>query len=179
MCICLRLLRLKPLQMLLASGAQATSWDVNFAYTPDLKFAFLGMPQHSQRCIQLDVTQPCLVCNKSFGTQHAPVGSSSVIISGRDGCTSRLNSCPVAKVAPFTLGESSMVHFSRCVYCNLCCAGFNINLTPGFSPTRLAFMLGYGGILAVANLRFVVFAALFSTVHSATLHLGSSSCAEA
>ena len=33
------------------------------------------------------------------------------------------------------------------------CAGFNINLTPGFSPARLAFMLGYGGILAVANLR--------------------------
>ncbi|KAL3130653.1 hypothetical protein ABBQ38_008044 [Trebouxia sp. C0009 RCD-2024] len=31
--------------------------------------------------------------------------------------------------------------------------GFNINLTPGFSPARLAFMLGYGGILAVANLR--------------------------
>lgn len=31
--------------------------------------------------------------------------------------------------------------------------GFNINLTPGFSPTRLAFMLGYGGVLAVANLR--------------------------
>lgn len=31
--------------------------------------------------------------------------------------------------------------------------GFNINLTPGFSPTRLAFMLAYGGVLAVANLR--------------------------
>lgn len=39
----------------------------------------------------------------------------------------------------------------------LWCAGFNINLTPGFSPARLAFMLGYGGILAVANLRSPLF----------------------
>lgn len=38
--------------------------------------------------------------------------------------------------------------------CGVWGVGFNINLTPGFSPTRLAFMLGYGGVLAVANLRF-------------------------
>jgi len=45
-------------------------------------------------------------------------------------------------------------------------AGFNINLTPGFSPTRLAFMLGYGGVLAVANLRWPVTTLLMQPVAS-------------
>ena len=31
--------------------------------------------------------------------------------------------------------------------------GFNISLEPGFSPSRLCWMLAYGGIYAVANLR--------------------------
>ena len=33
------------------------------------------------------------------------------------------------------------------------CPGFNISLEPGFSPSRLCWMLAYGGIYAVANLR--------------------------
>lgn len=34
-----------------------------------------------------------------------------------------------------------------------CHAGFNISLTPSFSASRLAFMLGYNAVFAVANLR--------------------------
>ena len=34
-------------------------------------------------------------------------------------------------------------------------AGFNISLEPGFSVTRLCWMLAYGGVYAVANLRYV------------------------
>ena len=34
-------------------------------------------------------------------------------------------------------------------------AGFNISLEPGFSVSRLCWMLAYGGIYAVANLRCV------------------------
>lgn len=33
-------------------------------------------------------------------------------------------------------------------------AGFNISLTPSFSASRLAFMLGYDAVFAVANLRY-------------------------
>ncbi len=32
-------------------------------------------------------------------------------------------------------------------------AGFNISLEPGFSVSRLCWMLAYGGVYAVANLR--------------------------
>ncbi len=32
-------------------------------------------------------------------------------------------------------------------------AGFNISLEPGFSVIRLAWLLAYGGVYAVANLR--------------------------
>lgn len=31
--------------------------------------------------------------------------------------------------------------------------GFNISLEPGFSVARLCFILAYGGVVAVANLR--------------------------
>jgi prolyl oligopeptidase PreP (S9A serine peptidase family) len=42
--------------------------------------------------------------------------------------------------------------------CGVCdVAGFNISLEPGFSVTRLCWMLAYGGIYAVANLRFHYF----------------------
>ena len=34
-------------------------------------------------------------------------------------------------------------------------AGFNISLEPGFSVSRLCWMLAYGGVYAVANLRCV------------------------
>ena len=46
------------------------------------------------------------------------------------------------------------------VVSQMCCtdsqllAGFNISLEPGFSPSRLCWMLAYGGIYAVANLRY-------------------------
>ena len=31
--------------------------------------------------------------------------------------------------------------------------GFNISLTPSFSPSRLAYVLGFGGVMAIANCR--------------------------
>lgn len=36
-----------------------------------------------------------------------------------------------------------------------CAAGFNISLTPSFAASRLAFMLGYNAVFAVANLRYI------------------------
>jgi prolyl oligopeptidase PreP (S9A serine peptidase family) len=35
-----------------------------------------------------------------------------------------------------------------------CYTGFNISLEPGFSVARLCFILAYGGVVAVANLRY-------------------------
>ena len=37
----------------------------------------------------------------------------------------------------------------------MCAAGFNISLTPSFAASRLAFMLGYNAVFAVANLRYI------------------------
>ena len=41
-------------------------------------------------------------------------------------------------------------------------AGFNISLEPGFSITRLCFILAYGGVYAVANLRYAMLRPFFA-----------------
>lgn len=48
-----------------------------------------------------------------------------------------------------------MVHSETDVQDALFGAGFNISLEPGFSVSRLCWMLAYGGVYAVANLRCV------------------------
>ena len=51
--------------------------------------------------------------------------------------------------------------------------GFNVSLEPGFSVSRLCWMLAYGGVYAVANLRCVVVCCCWFTVVTTVQGLGA------
>ena len=62
------------------------------------------------------------------------------------------------------VGDRKCLH--DCTYTltglSMLCTGFNISLEPAFSVQRLCFVLAYGGVAAVANLRYTLVQALHS-----------------
>ena len=57
------------------------------------------------------------------------------------------------KVPMFVIGPKALTRDGDSLALLYGYGGFNISLTPSFSVSRLAFLLAYGGVVAVANLR--------------------------